>query len=581
MSVTGRPLVPTATVACALLTSSFLAVLLGTVWLEAAPYALTPTECRLVLGLSLLPMAATARARRTGLIALAAGVGVVVSVLVAGVAIDATYDGQEYQYDATWALLHGWNPVWLPYHRFVAPGATALPWPEHYAWGTWLLLALAQGAGLSSEAAKGIFIVPAIAAGLVWYAALQDLPPIRRPLRVVLALLAAMSPTVLVEFPTRLNDGVMASLASAFLGFGLLYVRWGSATALGGMAAALALAVDTKFNALPIFGALTAGLCLATLLQAGWGRTLRLGGMMAGTTLAAVLVLGWHPYVTNAIAHGNPFWPIGDPAYEINTVYMPNWLRNEPVAVQTAYSVASRVGGTLAPKWPFTLSKVELGRMAGGTFWGGFGPWFSGAALLALLAGGATLMSPIARRRALPLLCVAVFGLLSAALVPQSWIARFVPQLWLAVFLLGLAALCAEVRLVRGLGATCLLVLGVNSGLVLLAKSHAEVKAVVAIDRSLSAAQRAGEICADFGAAHARIGLLRSRGVRVYPLHSRSPLQCAGGEQIPYALNFFDKPRIACPCNEVDHDPTGTWHAPPDTTVQDIRKRRQHPSSGD
>ncbi len=576
MSVTGRPLAPAATVACMLLTSTFLAVLLGTVWLEAAPHALTPTACRVVIGLSLLPIAATARVRSTGRIALAVVVAVVVSLFAAGVAIDISYDGQEYQYDATWALLHGWNPVWLRYDRFVPPGATALPWPQHYAWGAWLLLALAEGAGLSSEAAKGIFVLPAIAAGLVWYAVLLDMTPIRTPLRVVLALLAATSPTVLGEFPTRLNDGLMASLASAFVGFGLLYVRRGGATALGGMAAALALAVDTKFNALPIFGALTAGLCVAALFQAGWGRTVRLGGTMAGMTLAAVFMLGWHPYVTNAIAHGNPFWPIGDPAYENNTLFMPSWLRHEPVVVQTVYSVASSVGQRLAPKWPFTLSKAELGRMNGHTFWSGFGPWFSGAALLGVLAGCATLMSPFARRHASPLLCVAAFALLSAAIVPQSWIARFVPQLWLAVFLLGLAALCAQTLLVRGLGATCLLALGVNSGLALLSIGYAEAKAVVAINRSVSVAQRAGEICADFGSSHARIGLLRSRGVRVYPLHSRSPLQCAGGKQVPYVYDFFETPLIACPCDEVAHDPTGTWHVPPDTTVHDIRESRQH-----
>jgi hypothetical protein len=581
MSVTGRPQVPTATVACALLKSAFLAVLLATVWLEVAPHALTPVECRVVIGLSLLPMLATARVRSTGLITLAVGVGTVVSLLAAGVAIDTSYDGQEYQYDAIWALLHGWNPVWLPFHRFVAPGATALPWPEHYAWGGWLLLALVEGAGLSSEAAKGVFIIPAIAAGLVWYAVLQDAPAIQRPLPVVLALLAATSPTVLVEFPTRMNDGVMASLAAVFVGFGLLYVRSGGATASGGMAAALALAVDTKFNALPIFGALTAGLCLAILLQAGWGRTLRLGAMMAVTTLAAVLLLGWHPYVTNAMAHGNPFWPIGDPAYDINGVFMPHWLRSEPVVVQTVYSVASRVGENLAPKWPFTLTKAELGRLNGDTYWSAFGPWFSGAASLAFLAGGATVMSPIARHRALSLICVAAFALLSAAIVPQSWIARFVPQLWLAVFLLGLAALCAQIRLVRGLGAACLLALGVNSGLALLSISHAEMKAVVAIDRSVSAAQQVGEICADFGSSHARIGLLRSHGVRVYPLYSRSPLHCAGAEPVPYVHDFLHVPSIACPCNEVVHDPTGTWHAPPDTTPQDIRERWQFPNTGD
>jgi hypothetical protein len=243
--------------------------------------------------------------------------------------------------------------------------------------------------------------------------------------------------------------------------------------------------------------------------------------------------------------------------------------------------VASRVGEKLAPKWPFTLTKAELGQLSGDTYWSAFGPWFSGAALLALLAGGATLISPVARRQALPLLCVAAFALLSALIVPESWIARFVPQLWLAVFLLGVAALCPQTRLVRGLGAICLLALGVNSGLALLSISHAEVKAVVAIDRSIARAQQAGEICADFGSSHARIGLLRSHGVRVYPLHSKAPLHCAGGEPIPYVHDFLHVPRIACPCNEVHHDPTGTWRAPPDTTPQDIHARWQFPNTGD
>ncbi len=96
MTVTGRPLLPTATVACVLLTTTFLAVLLATVWLEVAPHALTPTECRLVIGLSFLPLAATARVRSTDLITLAVSVGVLVSLVIAGVAIDTSYDGQEW-----------------------------------------------------------------------------------------------------------------------------------------------------------------------------------------------------------------------------------------------------------------------------------------------------------------------------------------------------------------------------------------------------------------------------------------------------------------------------------------------------
>jgi hypothetical protein len=84
------------------------------------------------------------------------------------------------------------------------------------------------------------------------------------------------------------------------------------------------------------------------------------------------------------------------------------------------------VGGTPRLKVPFALSADELlAYAAPDTRIGGFGPWFGGAVVVALVA------LPFARRRR-AIAAVALGLVVSALITPAVFWARLVPQLWWA-----------------------------------------------------------------------------------------------------------------------------------------------------
>lgn len=492
--------------------------------------------------------------------------------------IDVSYDGQEYHFDATYALAHGWNPYHAALDAFVPPGAPVLPWPQHYPIGAWLLQAMAWTLGVPFAAAKGMLWLPTAVVAPIWLRVLRD-EGLDWPASIVLALTAAASPVALAQLGSAYVDGFVGSLAACFIGLAVIALRCGDWRAMLSALACLGLAVDTKFNAIPIFGAATASICVILLLRRQAAIALRFGALCLATLSLVVLTIGFHPYVGNTLDHGNPFYPVmGAPEYEVNSALLPPELKRLPdiaLFMGTTFSAVGQPPGTLVP--PFAPQDLSRYGYPDASI-GGWGPLFSGALVLALVLIAVLIArrSAQASQSAQGALVIAAGLVLSAVVTPYMWWPRFVPQLWLALLLIAAAGILSMPRAARWIGWACAIVLLANSALMTVASARAarlvtqQAKAHIAMVLA-----RDAPYCAAFGAAHGRIQALRDAGAVVVPLPDRLPLACARPETIPHAYDFLWHTAASCGCAGVDLGTARRWVPPPDRTLEDIRTMRE------
>jgi hypothetical protein len=139
------------------------------------------------------------------------------------------------------------------------------------------------------------------------------------------------------------------------------------------------------------------------------------------------------------------------------------------------------------------------------------------------------------------------------------------------VLLAAMTGTLAAGALPRWLGWAAIAALAINSVLVGVATARMANWQTAIIWKRVIAARGAGPFCGNFGAAHARIELMREAGVHVIPLSGPLPLACPGARPISFAIDFNERPAQSCPCEQVAHDPQGRWIVPPDTTIEDIR----------
>jgi hypothetical protein len=265
----------------------------------------------------------------------------------------------------------------------------------------------------------------------------------------VLALTAAVNPVTLYQMPSFFVDGQLASLCALVVVLSLDYFHRPRPQPLILLAASLVLLVNVKFTGLVYAVCLGAGLATVAWLSGRRKESGRYAATGLVSVLVAVVLIGYQPYVTNLLTHGNPFYPAvgrdeaADKATrgQFNVWAPPEFMAMGRAEKLTRSLLAKSSGAESMPRWklPFTIDKQELYIFFNTEpRYGGFGPWFGSLLVLTLIA------FPLARARMPQKLWSMGAGLATVVVLavlvnPEAWWARLSPQLWLVPVILATA----------------------------------------------------------------------------------------------------------------------------------------------
>jgi len=357
---------------------------------------------------------------------------IAVAVAMSASCFDLSFDGQWYHQRAVLQMEGDWNPLVEPMRRDL------IKWTPYFSKGPWYVAAAIYQLTGQIEWGKcttwitwAAMVLSAFAAGLDWR--------LRRMQAAAIAVVVALHPVVMSEISSYLVDGVMMAtllvlIAAVFSGLR----RPRTIVVLVGILAAIFCA-NTKQNGL-IYECIVfaAGGLWCLFRRREW--LLRYTGLVLLALVLGVGVFGYNPYVTNTIYRHNPLYPaVGTDALEKvnNNLETPKNMVDRNRFVRLGYAIFGRPGN--APyagmknaelMWPFTasLSDIAIYRFQEGRI-AFFGPYFSGALLLAL-----GLMTWLMLQQNIPRLFPALAALTiiaSLLLSPLQWWPRIGPQLWL------------------------------------------------------------------------------------------------------------------------------------------------------
>ena len=331
------------------------------------------------------------------------------SLLMAWMLPDFSYDGLGYHQYSVFEMSNGWNPWHSPPSEVV--------WTNHYAKGLEIMEASVYVAIGSIEASKGVNMILMLSASLL-FAATAGMPwqgkaPARKTVW-LLTLLMAFNPVGIAQLETFYIDYAKYYLWIITLTGAVWAYRCNGKPGRNAGAALVAgaslLAFAIKFNIAFEQALLLIVICAWGAATAGGGKfTLRI--ICASFSAAAIAaVLCSHPYITNWMDHGHPLYPLmGEGKIDIMNRLTPE-----------VYVGADRFRAfltTLFSRYVPPLYDTAIG---------GFGP-FGGIVIIL------TLYAWIRYRKSVPrfmtLLCLFVAA--SCFFYPQSWWARYICQLWL------------------------------------------------------------------------------------------------------------------------------------------------------
>ena len=374
----------------------------------------------------------------------------------------AGHDGYVYHMTAIWDLANGWHPFLTPSNNI---------WVDSYPTGYWTLqsyLVAITGLPMAGQSLLiGLMAVLGVQSFTFFYGRISAAwPRFRIWSAVLFAILVVANPILLTQIQTHYVDAPLYAVGASLIFFLISDVMAKGRFAWLGATACVILLLNIKtsalyFTPLILFG----GFVMAMFIQrtqSGLMRNIarwigRRGIYYGLAGIFGILVIGYKPYVTNILDHGDLFYP---PSAEIMN-------KNTPVNVQDpmpspqkfligllARTEHNRYGipveAAINMKIPGSFTLAEFKAPDFDTRRGGFGPLFSLALLASLLAfagsrfaisGNAT--KPPRRDSG----GIAIFGFILLVITiffPEPWWARYVPFLWLTPIFLALSPLLSE-----------------------------------------------------------------------------------------------------------------------------------------
>lgn len=411
--------------------------------------------------------------RRSATAAIALGtILFVASSWLSAVFTDFSYDGQSLHIPAVLALASGWNPLsmatlvdWDP--AFASELVDTSIFIEHYAMGSWIAGAAIFSLTGAIETGKAFNLTDPLVAAIVAWLVLGRLYRLRWPLRLTLAAILGLNPITTTQWTSFYVDGQVAALTTIVILTLLDELIDGRSRLLQLLGLAGIGLANLKFTGVAFLVTLSAIAIVWTRLIAPTRKS-----PLPRLALIAVLAIplaGLHPYLSNAVRHGNPFHPLGD--------LIKNPLEGQQNAeflarnrfVKLFYAVAGRqdlatgrVPDMPQLKWPWSVTAPEIWQYG----WvdlgmGAFGPLFYGVLTILIFTGGLALARRPALDRRLTAGLVLILG--SMAVLSEMWKGRYAPQLWLVpgAIIATLSTHRAQPVRLAALGATLLLVLNI------------------------------------------------------------------------------------------------------------------------
>jgi hypothetical protein len=363
------------------------------------------------------------------------------SLKISGSYYDLSYDGQTYHQEAIIALSNGWNPFYEKLTPENNPDISYQKLLNSYPKASEIIETEIYKSLGRIEAAKGLnLIMLAMAFGFIFSFFLK-IKGVHRFSALLCTSLLLFSPVFITQtFSFYLDAQLYFALLSLAALLGIFYLDQQNH-----ILALIMITTGILWN-LKLTGILSSGVFIITFLFINWYREkvmlfFKLVFAFFIAAVISILVLGFNPYITNVKWFGNPFFP----AYGKNstdfvknnvpsTFYDNNRLERLFLSINSRSEMKRGPNAAHTLKMPFTYDKKEVESFAvTNNTLGGFGPLFSGAAVLivAIVAGGIISKAHKDGRaeNRIILGSLACF-LVSSIAMPVSSYARYVPQLW-------------------------------------------------------------------------------------------------------------------------------------------------------
>jgi len=349
---------------------------------------------------------------------------------------------------------------------------------NNYPKGPWIYAAQLNLLMNNFWAGKSIHLLFMACVYLIGLSFFLSFDPIKNWEAGVMSLVLAANPVSIYQSTTYYVDGLVSSLYIIIflqlLSILQKKVKWGFSQ-IATTISALILGFNIKFTSTVYLIILITALFLVDVALNGplrkmfgnW-KSIFIGGALG------IIIIGFHPYSSNTIRHGHPFYPVfGSDRYNLEYIIgnqMPkeflerSWLEKMWISI----SAKSNNDYSQIPsqsKLPFSISLSEIKTFkTTDVRIGGWGPLFG----LMLYGSGAVWLASIFlnRRVALAGSILVFIIILTASLNPEAWWARYTPQIWLIPMIVITLALLSNQLLLRIAGLAVLAVTVINIFLV-------------------------------------------------------------------------------------------------------------------
>lgn len=344
-------------------------------------------------------------------------------------AYDFTWDGQAYHQLSILMFSEGWNPYWDnekigTYYDDI--------WVYGYPKSLWIFSTAIYEITHNILVGKVYNLLFTFSTFLLCFDTFKRYLPNHKIMALSISLLTAFNPVVICQLFTYYIDSTLYLLMIDMLMISFLWIKTKNKILLFALSVVIILMCNTKFTGAVY--AVVIGLTLLAIFHLYYFSLLKqLFNTMLISGIIGIFVIGYNPYITNFIRHGNIGWPImGDNKIDIVTPQGPKDLVSENRIKKLFISNNSFAHNdnvsTPVLKFPGQIGKFEyLVYSAPDVRIGGFGPLYNIIFIYTMIMMCLILFNKSIKRKEKILIIGLVVSILSN---PECWWARYIPQMY-------------------------------------------------------------------------------------------------------------------------------------------------------